>query len=457
VNDVFGILPFAILVLGAAIVIAFDRLFPADDRAAAWLAAATALGAASAAALAGTGDDALGGLLRRDGASVFLTAALCIGAAAAFALKAGSATSVATGARLAQMLVATAGGVLLIVAADLLLVFLALEIVFMSIFTLIDATPARRGRDASRGWFVLCGTASALLAAGVALVWSVTGSFDIGTLAAVTSAVGQGGTALILVGLACFAGLVPFHLWLLPSLEATPLPTALLIAIVPRVAAFAALMRCASAISASGGSAIDWRACVAVLAAASLVSGSVGALRETSLRRIVAQLSLAFGGQIAVAAAAGVGSSAAIGLALLAYVIAVVGLFGVIALTSRDDPDLGDLRGLARRRPLVVAAVLILAIGIAGLPPTIAFFARLAAFEGAAASQLAWLVIVAAGATVLMAASALRISFACFEAGEHRGQSRRVATGVVAIAALIALAGGIAPGPWLQLAQGVRF
>jgi len=152
-----------------------------------------------------------------------------------------------------------------------------------------------------------------------------------------------------------------------------------------------------------------------------------------------------------------VGSSAAIGVALLAYVIVVVGMIGLIALTAQEDPHLDDLRGLARRRPLVVAAVTILAIGMAGLPPTIAFFARLAVFEGAADSQLAWLVIVAAAATVLTAASAFRIAFACFEAGEHRWPSRRITTGVVAFAALVALAGGIAPGPWLQLAQGVRF
>jgi NADH-quinone oxidoreductase subunit N len=456
-NDILGALPFAILVLGAAIVLAFDRFFPSDERAAAWLAAAIALGAAAAAALAGTGDDALGGLLRRDGAAVLLTSVVCAGAAAAFVLQAGSAVTLATGARLAQMLIAAAGAALLIAAADLLLVFLALEIIFMSVFALIDATPTQRARDASRSWFVLCGSASALLAAGIGLVWSGGGSFAIGALASVTAPAGQAGTALVLAGLACFAGLVPFHLWLLPALEATPVPTAALIALAPRVAAFAALMRCASAISASGGSAIDWRACMAILAAASLAVGSVGALSQTTLRRIVAYLSVAFGGQIAVAAAAGSGAGAAIGLTLLVYAIVVVGLFGVIAFAIPGDPRLADLRGLARRRPLLVVAVAILAIGMAGLPPTIAFFARLAVFEGAAGSQLAWLVILAAVTTVLTAASGFRVVFACFEAGEDRVPSGPIATGVIALAALIALAGGIAPGPWLELAQGVRF
>src|SRR4029077_1155406 len=129
------------------------------------------------------------------------------------------------------------------------------EIVFMSVFALLAAVPTPGARDASRARLLLCGSAAALLAAGVGLVWSEGSSFGIGALAAATSPAGQAGTALILVGLACFAGLVPFPAWPPPAIEAGSAPTALLVAVVPRVAAFAALMRCASAISASGGSA----------------------------------------------------------------------------------------------------------------------------------------------------------------------------------------------------------
>jgi NADH-quinone oxidoreductase subunit N len=457
VNDVLALLPIALLAFGAAAAIAFDRLLPADERAAAWLAAAIAVGAATAAALAGTGDDALGGLIRRDGASVFLTSLVCVGAAAAFAVRAGTSARPAAGAHLAQMLVACAGAALLVVAADLILVFVATEIVFMSLFLLIDATQAPRSSSASRAFFILGGSASALLAAGVGLVWSETGSFAIGALASADSIAGQAGTALLLVGLAFFAGLAPFHFWLPSAVAAASLPTAMLVAVVPRIAAFGALMRCASAISANAGSAIDWRACVAILAAASLVVGGFGALRETSLRRIVAHLAVAFGGQIAVAVAAGVGAGDAIALALLVYVVVVPGLLGAIALVGSADPRLADLRGFARRRPLFVATVAVLAIATAGLPPTIGVFARLAVFERAANAQLAWLVIVAALAAVLMAASGLRIVFACFEGGEAVLAPGRVISALVAVAALVALAGGIAPGPWIQLTQAVRF
>jgi NADH-quinone oxidoreductase subunit N len=327
----------------------------------------------------------------------------------------------------------------------------------MSLFVLVDTTHTPRASDASRRFFILGGSASALLAAGVGLVWSDAGSFAIGALASANSNAGQAGTALVLVGIAFFAGLVPFHFWLPAMLSTTPLPAAMLIAIVPRVAAFGALMRCASAISANAGSAIDWRACIAILAASSLAVGSVGALRETSLRRIVGNLAVASGGQIAVAAAAGVGAGQAIALALLTYVVVVSGLLTTIGLARSEDPHLVELGGFARSRPLVVLTMGVLAMGIGGLPPTIGFFARLAVFEGAAGAQLAWLVIVAAVAAVLMAAAGLRIVFACFEAGEAAVGRGRIASALAAVAAVGALAGGIAPGPWIQLAQEVRF
>jgi NADH-quinone oxidoreductase subunit N len=459
VSDLVGALPVLILVLVAAAVLAFDRFFPADERAAAWLATAGALAAGAAAAFAGTGDDALGGLVRRDGAAVFLTSVLCASTAAILALDAGLVrpSDAGLGGRLALTLVAAAAATVMVVTADLLLLFAAVEILFMSLFALIAGSRSPRMPAASRSFFVLGGTALPFLAFGIGLVWSETGSFGIGALAAVISPVGQAGTALVLVGLACFAGLVPFHFWLPAALEALPAPTAAVIAIVPRVAAFAALMRCAGAITANGGSEIDWRACVAILAAASLALGSLSALSERSLKPLVAQLAIAFGGQIAVAAAAGVVASTAIALAVLAYAVVVIGLFGFIAMMRSVDPQLTDLGGLARRRPLLVVALAILVVGMAGLPPTMVFFARLAVFEGAVVAQLAWLVIFAGIATVVTAASCARILFACFEAGEDRLSPRRVVSGIVVVAALITIAGGIAPGPLVQLAQGVRF
>ena len=456
-TDMLGTAPFGVLLVGAAVLLVFDRVFRADERAQAWLAAAVALAAAATAVLVGTGDDPVSGSLRRDGATVFLTSLLCASAAAAFLLHAGVADEAMPAARLAAMLIATAGAALLVAAAQLLLLFVALEIVFMSVLTLIVGTSSSQTRNASRSFFVLCGSASALLAAGVGLVWSDSGSVAIGALAAVSTPAGQAGIALVLVGLACFAGLAPLHFWLVPALTIGPAPAAAFIAVVPRVAAFAALMRCASAISATGGSAIDWRACVAILAAASLVVGSVSALTETSLRRMVGHLAVAYGGQIAVAVAAGVGASAAVSLALVGYAVVVVGLLAVVALVRPTDARFGDLRGVARRRPLVVAALAVFAIGVAGLPPTIAFFARLAVFEGAVDARLAWLVAVASITSVIAAASGLRMVFACLESGKPRLSSDRVVTGVVALTALVALAGGIAPGPWLQLAQTVRF
>jgi NADH-quinone oxidoreductase subunit N len=458
-NDVLAVLPLSILLLSAVIVLAFERIFGADERAAAWLAAAGALGAAAAAAIVGAGDDALGGVIRRDGAAVFMTAVLCASAAAAGVLLAGLARRAHRPAdgRLVLMLDATAGATLMTVAADLLLLLMAVAVLFLSLLALIAGSRSPESRAATRSFLVLGGTALGFFGAGVGLIWWESGSPLIGALSTATSSGGQAGVALVLASLACFAGLVPFHFWLPAALASVPAPIAALIAILPRVAAFAALLRCAGAITAGGESAIDWRACVAILAAASLALGCVSAISEGSLKRLLGYLTITYAGQIAVAAAAGAIASAAIALALVAYAVVVIGLFGVAALIPSEDPRLVDLRGVARTRPLLVAALAVLVIGMAGLPPTVVFFARLAVFESAVSAQLAWLVILAGVATVVTAASSARVLFAALEVGPDRLSSGRVASAVVVLAAVIAIAGGIAPRPLLELAQSVRF
>jgi len=188
--------------------------------------------------------------------------------------------------------------------------------------------------------------------------------------------------------------------------------------------------------------------------AGSLAVGSIGALSETSLRRIVAHLSVAFGGQSrSRPRLASIRRCDRRGAGRVRDRRHRVGR--LVALSSTEHPQLTDLRGLARQarsssprwRSLRSAW---------RLPPTIAFFARLAVFEGAAGSQLAWLVIVAAGATVLGAASGFRIVFACFEAGDvvwpatdrHRRRRAHGAHRSCRRDRASAL---------LQLAQGVRF
>jgi len=330
----------------------------------------------------------------------------------------------------------------------------ALEIAIASQLATI-ARVARPG--AARAYFVWSASASTFVGVGIVLLVSASGTTALGSLGSVDSAVARAGIALVLAGLACVAGLAPFHLWVAPAAAALSSAGALSITTVLRIAALAALLRCAAAITSSSGAAVDWRACLAVLAAATVVAGSIAALTEPSLRRLLAYLSISYVGQVAVAAAAGIGGSAAVAFAMTAFVPLMVGAFAVVGSLPADDPTVEDLRGIARRRPALVGALAVLLFGLAGAPPTIGFFARLAIFESAVDAQLAWLMFVAAGATVASATAAARVAFTCLDAGAGGTLRSRTATALALGAAALVLIGGAVPGPLLELARGIRF
>lgn len=456
-NDIVALAPFAILVAGAGVIAIFERALPPDAGATRWFAAGIALAAAVVTLVFGVGHDAWNGAIHRDTVAAYGTAIVALATAAAFVLDTASAGRhrAAQAAGCVLMLVACAGAMLLTSAGDLLVLLVGLEIVVLSLIALVTRESAATSFVSSRSLFLAGGTASALVAGGVGIAWSATGTFAIGALGTITSPLGLGAVALILVGLACMAAFVPMHFWLPNAAAALPTSSALFITVVPRVAALAALLRCAAAITASSA-AVDWRACLAILAALTLLAGATGALGETSLRRAVAYLSIAYFGQIAVAAA-GLGASTAIAVALAAFVPLAVGLFAIIGTLPGDDPAVQDLRGLARRRPLVFGALAVLLFGAAGLPPTAGFIARLAIFETAVSAQLAWLMLLAVLATIACAVAAARIVFAALDPGAGAVLRARPATALAVIAAVLVLLGGVVPGPLLALAQSVRF
>jgi NADH-quinone oxidoreductase subunit N len=453
VADVAGLAPAAILLTGALVVAMFERVFPADERVKRWLAATIATAAALAAIVSGTASDAFDGAIRRDAAAVVFIVLIAGATVAALLLDAADPRSTDAWSP-ALMLGAAAGAVLVASAGDLVLLLFALEV---SVAAQL-ATIARASRPgAGRAYFVWGASASVFVGIGVVLLVSASGTTALGALGAVDSTVARAGVALVLTGLACVAALAPFHLWLPSAAAGLSSATALFITTVLRIAALAALLRCAAAITSSSDAAVDWRACIAVLAAATVAVGAIAALTERSLRRLLAYLSVAYVGQIVVAAASGIGGSAAVALAIAVFVPLMVGAFAVVGSLPADDPTVDDLRGVARRRPVFAVALALLLFGLAGAPPTVGFFARLAIFESAVDAQLAWLMFVAAAATVASATTAARVAFTCLDAGAGGTLRSRTATALALGAAALVLIGGVVPGPLLELARGVRF
>jgi NADH-quinone oxidoreductase subunit N len=460
-TDLFAVLPFVVLVAGACLVIVVDLAIPADRRAWVWLGAAVAAGAAISAALIGGGEAGFGGAVRRDGASTFFAAIVSASTAAALLLAVGYVTRIALPAAeiTALMLFSAAGAILMASAGDLLIVFIGLELLSLPLYALTGLLrEARHGDEAALKYFLLGAAASAVFAYGIALVYTATGSLAIGALGAVTSPVGLAGIALLLSGLAFKAALVPFHFWAPDAYVSAPTPATAFMAVVAKLGAFAALLRFASAITASGATAIDWRASIAVIAAITLVLANLAALGQSSLKRLLAYSSIAHAGYIAVAASAGVVASAPIAFYLVVYAALTLGAFGIITLLANDDPRIEDLHGLARRRPLLVVALGVLLIGLTGLPPTAGFLAKVYVFEAAMGAQLAWLVVLGVLASVVSAAYYLRVLFACLADGEGEPAGHAtVGGGVVLLAALGVLVVGIVPGPLLDAVQNVRF
>ena len=450
-NDALALVPFAILIAGAVTCALWDRLLPVDDRASRWLGAAFAAAAAASVLVAAPGEDAVNGALRRDASAAFFIALTATATAAALALDA-SLRRLTVRIPVAVALIACAAAALLASAGNLLLMLVALELLLMSLLSLVAR--AARSRRASRVLFVVAGTASALFAAGAGIAWSASGTFSIGGLSAPGSTATLVAIGLAITGLGAFATLAPLHVWLVPVASELPAPSALFVCTVPRVAALAALLRCGAAITAAWP--VEWRACVAVLAAVTLIAGALPALGERSVRKVVVHLSIAYVGGIAVAAASGLGANAAIAVAAAALVTLLVGLFAVIAALP-VGASVDALRGIARRRPVLATAFGALLLGLVGLPPTVGFVARLAIFEAAADAQLAWLVFLASLATVACAAGAARIAFACLDAGDGSVARARGPVALAAASAVFVLLGGVAPGPLLELARGIRF
>ena len=459
-DDLLAALPFLALAGGAALVVLLAGWLKADERSWMLLGAIVASGSLAAASLLGGGADGLGGLLQRDGASAFITVLVGGSALVTLLLEAGDRSySARRGARAsALILLSASGAVLMASAGDLVIVLAGLALLLVPLELLAAPHGGAGGVAARAPALRRAAIALVLFAAGTTLVFADVGSTRVGALGSIAAAPGQAGVALLLAALALAAAVVPFHL-LAPETQATaPAPVVGFVAIVAKLGAFAALLRTAGAITASGVAEPDWRASIAVLAALTMVVGSLAALGRSSLRQMIAFLCVAQVGTLATALASGVIAGPPIAFGLAVLVLGTLGAYAVVAQLGTNDLRVDDLRGLARRRPLLAGALGLLMLGLAGLPPTAGFLAKVYVFEAAIGAQLAWLVIVGALTMVICAACSFRVLRACLGEGAPVGTTGgNVRVGVAIVAALAVLFVGMVPAPLLDAVQSVRF
>ncbi len=373
-------------------------------------------------------------------------------------------------------LMSAIGGVVMGASNDLIVLFLGLETLSIALYVLAASHRKRlESQEAGIKYFVLGGFSSAFLLYGIALVYGATGSTRLTSIGDGTSIfsflsnnilLGRNrsllliGVALLLVGLAFKIAAVPFHWWTPDVYQGAPTPVTAFMASASKAAAFAALLRVISYGLASRQS--DWKPVIWVLAIASLVVGSVLAVVQTNVKRMLAYSSISHAGFILV----GVEAASERGTAgslfyLLAYAVLVIGTFGVITLVGRTgdaEHELSALRGLGKNRPVLAFALTVFLLAQAGVPLTSGFVAKFGVITAAVARHSYALAIVAMLAAVIAAFLYLRIIVSMYmddPAGAPTEAVRLPLSTGVALSAAVAftLIVGFIPGWLINLAK----
>jgi NADH-quinone oxidoreductase subunit N len=475
--DVGAMLPIAILVAGALVLLMSEVFLTSGRRGfMAGLTVATAVLAALAALLTTPPGRVFGGQAVVDGFSVFVTITVCGGLVLSALVGAPwlHARDAERGEFYALALFAASGMSLLASAADLLVAFIAIEVMSLSTYAL--AAYMRRGRkpaEAAFKYFLLGAFSSALLLYGAALVYGATGSTLFSDFARGSGALLVIGLGLVGAGLAFKIAAVPFHLWTPDVYEGAPTPVTAFMAAGVKTAAFAVLVRVL--LSVWGGAAegaVRFGGVIAVLAVLTMLFGNLLAVPQRSVKRMLAYSSIAHAGYLLVgvvsAGAAGARESAlsSVLFYLAAYTATVIGAFAVVGAVERaevrsepaDAWDLSRLAGLARRRPGLAFVMAVFMLSLAGIPPTAGFVGKFLIFKAALNAQAYGLAVVGVLTSALGAYYYLRVVVYMYmrapEAGEEGvltlGPALSVALAASAVAVVVL---GIGPGPIADLAR----
>jgi NADH-quinone oxidoreductase subunit N len=318
------------------------------------------------------------------------------------------------------------GQMVMISSNNLLVTYMGLELMSLSLYALAALRrDSGRATEAAIKYFVLGALASGFLLYGMSMLYGGTGSLDLPDIAKAI-ATGQAnrtvmvfGVVFIVAGLAFKFGAVPFHMWVPDVYHGTPTAVTLLIAGAPKLAAFAIAFR----ILAEGliGVAADWQQMLTVLAVASLVVGNLVAIAQTNLKRMLAYSTIAQVGFVLLGLLSGVvggdpkGAPEAYSGSLfyiITYVLTTLGTFGLIQMLARagfEAEEISDLRGLNRRSPWMALVALVLMFSLAGIPPTVGFYAKLAVIQSVVAAGMIWLAVLAVMASLVGAFYYLRV------------------------------------------------
>ncbi len=310
------------------------------------------------------------------------------------------------------------GIMLLISANNLVMVYLGLELLALSSYTLVAYDrESKMGSEAAMKYFVLGSMASGMLLYGMSMIYGATGSLDLQEVAAAVGNLSGDnyllvfGLVFLVVGLAFKLGVVPFHMWIPDVYQGAPVAITLFIASVPKMAAFAMAFRLLQ--TGLGELHTDWSQMISILAALSIVLGNLAAIAQTNIKRMLAYSTISHMGFVLMGLLPGTASGFGAGMFyVIVYSMMSAAAFGMVILLSArgvEAEKIDDFKGLNQRNSWYAAVMAMVMFSMAGVPVFVGFFAKWLVIAAALETGLVWLAILAVVFSVVGAFYYLRI------------------------------------------------
>ena len=479
-SDLVAILPELIVIGAACLVLALDPLTPPSRKD--WLAWFSVAALAACAHLTisrmGTTVSVFSDLIILDPFSGFWKLLLygVTGFTILLSLAYLKAERINLGEYYGFILLSLAGMMVMVSAADLLTIYLGMELMSLSLYVLAGFKRFEaRSLEAAAKYFVLGAFSSGMLLYGISLLYGASGSTRLSAIAAAVSARGLDdpmlaiAMVLLAVGFGFKIAAVPFHMWTPDVYEGSPTSVTAFMAVASKAASFAAFLRVF--LEGLGGLKANWYALFLILCLATLALGNVVAIVQTNIKRMLAYSSIANAGYALIGAvvAGYVPASrdtqafglSSVMLYLAIYSFMTLGAFAIIAMLRKggvEGDEIEDYAGLAKRQPVAAFLMLAFMASLAGIPPTAGFIGKFYLFMAAVKADLAWLAVVGVLFAAVSAYYYLRVVMVMYmREPETAGAESRLATSpVLAVALACAFAGvlvfGLYPNPLVSFA-----
>ncbi len=310
------------------------------------------------------------------------------------------------------------GMMVMISAASFLTLYMGLELQSLSLYAMVAMHRlSRRASEAAMKYFVLGALASGMLLYGMSMVYGATGSLDLTRVGEVVLG-GQGNRVILVFGLVFIVsaiafklGAVPYHMWVPDVYDGAPTAVTLLLGTAPKLAAFVFMLRLL--VVALSGLEFDWQGMLMVLSLLSMILGNVIAIAQANIKRMLAYSTIAnMGFMLMGFLTANLNGYSAAMFYAVAYALTSLVSFGMVMLLSREGFEadrLSDFKGLNQRSPWWAFVMLLTMFSLAGIPPTVGFYAKFTVIEAAVSAGFTWLAVVAVMASLVGAFYYLRI------------------------------------------------